>query len=115
MSQVEYTVSQFQSEWFAMECDTTLTLQIIETPHIVVACEVVHLNTQISQFAYLAKKTREATWHDSAVLEPKVEHVAQQEQSSTIGLDAIEEAAELTLALERVAATSQMGVTDKIG
>ena len=92
MSQVEYTVSQFQSERLSMECDTTLTLQIIKTPHIVVAREVVHLNTQISQFAYLAKKTREATWHDSAVLEPKVEHVAQQVDSLCTMLHLIEKA-----------------------
>ena len=73
-----------------MQDDATLLLQIVVGPDVVIACEVMHLNTHVGQFRQLAQKAGKALGDDVFVFVPEVEHVAQQIDSGSFLLDAVE-------------------------
>ena len=54
MGQIEYLSIELYGLWLLVEDDTTLALQIFVGPDVVVACELVHLDTHVSQFGELA-------------------------------------------------------------
>ena len=113
MCQIEYLSIELYGLWLLVEDDTTLALQIFVGPDVVVACEIVHLDTHIGQLGYLAKETGEALRHHIAVLVPEVEHIAQQIDGSRLVLDTVEETHQSALlhALMRNGEGAKVGVT----
>ena len=91
MCQIEYLSVELYGLWLLVEYDTTLALQVVIGPDVVVACEIVHLDTHISQLGNLTEETGEALRHHIAVFVPEVEHIAQQIDGSCLVLDTIEE------------------------
>ena len=77
--------------------DTTLLLQIIVGPDIVVAGEVMHLDAHVRQFRDFPKESGEAFRHHIFIFIPEVEHVAQQIHCRRLLLDGVEESHESAL------------------
>ena len=91
MRQIEFLSINFACQWFAMNDDATFFLQVITTPYVMVANEKMHFHSQIGQLRNLTQKTSVTLWHHQLELIPKIEHIAQQIDSTRLMLDAIEE------------------------
>ena len=59
-----------------VEDNTALLFQITVSPNVVVACEVMHLDTHIGEFGEFSQEAGEALGHHIFVFVPEVEHVA---------------------------------------
>ena len=116
MGQIEDLSADFQSAWLTMDDDAALFLQIIQHPHVVITAEIVHLHTQVSQFADFAQETGIAPGHHLLILEPEVEHVAHHINSLSLLLDLVEEIDQTPLLCASVldGTASQMGIADKV-
>ena len=75
MCQVEHLAVDLRRLRLLMQNHTTLLLQIIVGPDIVVAGEVMHLHTHICQLRKLPQETSVALWYDKLVFVPEVKHV----------------------------------------
>ena len=92
---------------------SALLLQVVEEPHVVVADEEVDDDTGIGEGGEGAEESGVATRDEVTIGKPKVEDVAEEEEHTTVALDAIEETAQLPFALEGVGAGAEVGVADK--
>ena len=95
-----------------MDGHSTFRLQIVLTPHVVIACKEMHFHAHVRQFAHLAQKSGVAFRHHFLVLKPEVEDVAKQKDGFGLVLDGVEEIDKTALAgatvFHRTAA--QMGI-----
>lgn len=90
----------------AVEVHTALLLEIVATPHIVVAGEEVDSNALIGKAGEGAQNTNEALGYDTTILKPEVEYVAHQKYCLSIILDALQPTHE-----ELLGATSLLLIT----
>ena len=75
-----------------VEDNAALFCQVLVSPDVMVACEVMYLNSHVCQFRQLTKKTRKPFGHHILVLIPEVKHVAQQVNGCSLFLDAVKKA-----------------------
>ena len=94
--------------------EADFAFEVVESPHIMVAGEEMHLDAAIGQLGELAEQTHVAAWHDIAVREPEIEHIAEQHEGVAAVLDGVEETAQFPFTLGRVGAAAEVGVGDKI-
>ena len=97
MSQEEYLTVDLCGQRLLMQYDATLLLQIIVSPYIVVACEVMHLNTHVCELGNLSEESGKPLWHYIFVFVPEVKHVAEQVYGRCLLLDRVKEAHEPSL------------------
>ena len=110
----ETFVVVFQHGGVVVHGDGHFFFQVVEHPHVVVADEVVQLDSGIGQPGHLPEQAGKAFWHHVAVGEPEVEHVAKEDDHGGILFDALQELAELFFALKGVGARAQVGVGDEV-
>ena len=91
VSQVENLAIELNCLWLFMQDNTALFLQVFVGPDIVVASEVMYLDTHVGQFGYLSEETGEAFWHHIFIFVPEVEHIAQQIDGCCLVLDRVKE------------------------
>ena len=97
MGQEEQLAVDLRRLRLLMQYHAALLLQVLIGPDVMVAGEVMHLDTHVGQFGYLAEKAREALRHHILVFVPEVEHVAQQVDGCCLLLDGVEESHEPAL------------------
>ena len=114
--QIKQLVGQFQRHRLTMQDDTTLLLQIIGAPNVMIASEEMHLHPIIRQLAHLPQKTCVSPGNHCGIFKPEVKHVAQHVYSLCLVLDVIQEAHETAFLLPPMlqSTATQMGITDKI-
>ena len=88
----EHLSVDFGGERLLVQHYSALALQIVVSPNVVVAREVVHLNPHVGKLRQFAEKARIALRHHVFVLIPEVEHVAQQIDCRSLVLYAVEKA-----------------------
>ena len=76
-------------ERLLVQDDTALFLSVFVGPDVVVAREVMHLDTHVGQFREFAEETGIALRYHVFVFVPEVEHVAQQVDGSGLLLDRV--------------------------
>jgi hypothetical protein len=97
MCQVEFLTIDFASHWLVMNDYSTFLFQVIATPNIMITDEEMHFHAHIGQFGNLTEETGISFGHYHLEFIPKVEHVAQQIDSTCLVLDAIQEIHQATL------------------
>ena len=102
MCKVERLVAKFKRERVMMKDHAAFPFQIVESPNVVIAGKVMHLDYHICQLAYFAEKTCVAFRHNGLILEPEVEHIAKHIDGSCLVLNLIEEANETPFLLTAV-------------
>jgi hypothetical protein len=81
MGYKELLAINLTSKGGAMQDDSTLFLQIISAPDIMIAREEMYLHAQVRKFGYFPQETSKTFWHSQLIFEPKVEHIAEQVNS----------------------------------
>ena len=116
MSKQEYLVAQLDGYRFGMHNHSTLLLEIILAPHIVVTREEVHLDAHVCQFANLAKDSGVPLRHHILVLVPEVEDIAQEIDGLRLILNLVKESHQPAFLLPcmRNGLTAQMGIGKEI-
>ena len=97
MSQKENLTVELGGQGLLVQDDSAFALQIDVGPDVMVAREIVHLNTKVGQFGDLAEKTGIAFRNYVLILIPEVEHVAQKIDGCRLRLDGIMETYQPTL------------------
>ena len=91
MGKIELLAMEFDKAGLTVDNHTALFLEIVETPHVVVACEEVYLYSPVGKLGYLAEETGIALGNGIAVLIPEVEHIPEHIHGSSLILDFVEE------------------------
>ena len=91
MGKKELLAIQFKKTRLAMNNHSTLLLEIIETPHIMITCKEMHLHPSVGKFGHLAKETGIAFGHCIAEFIPEVKHIAEHIHGSSFILYFIKE------------------------
>ena len=76
MGKEELLIMEFNKTGFAVDNHTAFLLEVVKTPHVVVAGEEVYLHSPVGQLGHLAKETCKALGHGIPVLVPEIEHIA---------------------------------------
>ena len=91
MGQKENFVVQLYGVGMTVNNHTTLLLEIIATPGVVVAGEEMHLYASVGELGYFTQETGEALGNDQFELVPVIEHIAQQINGGSTLFDTVEE------------------------
>ena len=76
MGKEELLIMEFNKTGFAVDNHTAFLLEVVKTPHVVVAGEEVYLHSPVGKLGHLAKETCKALGHGIPVLVPEIEHIA---------------------------------------
>ena len=113
VGQVEHFAVEFHGAGgLLVEHNAAFLHEIVGHPQVVVACEVVDFDAEVSEFGDFAQEAREASRHHGLVFVPKVEHVTQHVDCSGFVLDTVEEVHQAALlhAATFDGAAAEMGV-----
>lgn len=91
MSEIEHLSVYLRYQWLTVDVHTTLALQILICPDVMVAGEVMNLHSHVRQLRAFAKEACEALWHHAAPFVPEVEHITEHIHSLRLMLYAVKE------------------------
>ena len=116
MGKHEYLAINLGSERLLMQYHTTLLLQVIVCPNIVITSKIVYLYSHIRKLRQLAQETGISTRHYILELIPEVEHVAKQIDGGSLVLYAVEKPNQPALVHAAVVngKRAQMGIRKEI-
>ena len=100
--EVEDLVGEFEGEGLPVHDEAAFPLEVVVGPDVVVACEEMHLHSEVGELAEFAEEACVSLRHDVLVLVPEVEHVAEEVYGSGLFLDGVEEAHEPPLLCARM-------------
>jgi hypothetical protein len=78
MGKVQLKASNLLNMWATHYAHATLPLEIVVTPHVVVACEEYHLDTSAAKLREATQHTDKTLRYHPTILKPKIENVAKE-------------------------------------